>query len=771
MNIQEAKKKIKLLQKQINAHNIAYYINAEPTISDREYDYLYKKLQELEEEFPQLVGFNSPTQKVGTEPISKFNTVTHSQKMLSLGNTYNQEELQKFYKRIAERISGEKVTYIVEPKIDGISIAIRYENGMLIQALTRGNGIKGDDVTQNIKTIKTIPLCLKITNPPAILEVRGEVFMSKKGFIALNKQREVAGEKVFANARNATAGTVKQLDSSIVAKRPLDARFYSLGTIEGVEINSQQQMLQYFSECGLLVQQYSKTVVSFAELWQTVSELETIGKKLPYEIDGAVIKVDDFRQRSKIGFTAKAPSWAIAYKYETEKVITTIQDITIQVGRTGNLTPVAELEPVSLAGSTIGRATLHNADEISRKDIRIGDTVLIEKAGEVIPAVVSVILADRLPNTQPFDFAKAIDGKCPSCGKPISRSEKFVAWRCENIQCPAQNIRRIEHFAGRNAMDIDRLGGIVAEKLVERGLVNEPLDLFTLTIDKLANLNLGTDKEPRIHGEKNAKKIIEALKNCKTLPLSRWLFALGIPNVGVSTAFHIAQMHQSLEEIQNSQILKNLSLLAEKECLKKIVNPKNKKQIKIPKEIKSLSLAEQQKLYNSIKSEISILKETVEKADTKGKFGAVVAQSILEYFNSETGIKLIEKMHQLGINPKETTPISNNHDNPITGKIFVLTGTMHTMPRSKVAEIIRNKGGKVTGAISKNTDYLLAGENAGSKLAKAQKLKITIINEENFAEMLKEEKLPEKTKKEKSERKTKKIESFGELFDFANKKN
>ncbi len=521
-------KRIAQLRLEIEDHNRRYYDESAPIVSDRAYDRLYQELVDLEERFPKLVSPDSPTQRVGGSPLKAFAQVRHRLPMLSLDNTYSEEEVADFYARITRLLPNEEIPVVIEPKVDGVAISLTYEKGKLLYAATRGDGVVGDDITQNIKTIRSIPEQLRGAVPP-LLEVRGEVYMDKQGFEKLNAQRTEAGLPVFANPRNAAAGSLKHLDPKIVARRPLGVVFYGTGAVEGLKVALQSEIFPFLKKLGLPSAQRWWVANSVAEVLHAIHELDGVRHNFAYQTDGAVVKVNSFAQRERLGFTAKAPRWAIAYKYEAEQVETRLTDILVQVGRTGILTPVAVLEPVTVSGSRVARATLHNEDEIKRKDIRVGDTVVIEKAGEVIPAVVEVVKSKRPRSARPFDFFEHIHGKCPVCGGPVHRDPEFVAWRCQNLHCPAQTTRRVEFLTNRGALDIETVGGIVADKLVEGGLVREPLDLFELNIAQLATLNLGTEEAPRIFGEKNATKAINAIERARTFPLSRWLFALAIP--------------------------------------------------------------------------------------------------------------------------------------------------------------------------------------------------------------------------------------------------
>src|SRR4051812_42246916 len=497
MDRTEAAARIQTLRREIKEHDRRYYEEAAPTISDREYDRLYKELIDLEAKFPDLLTPASPTQRVGGKPLQAFAQIQHRSPMLSLDNTYSEQEVVNFYKRITRLLPDEKIPVVIEPKVDGVAVSVMYEKGRLKYAATRGDGLVGDDITQNIKTIRSVPHQLR-DDAPDIFEVRGEAYLDKAGFEKLNRERKAAGLPLFANPRNAAAGSLKHLDPKAIAQRPLGIVFYGTGAVKGADVDLHSKIFRLFKKLGLPTHEDWWLADSIDEMLKAIRNLDDIRHNFPYQTDGAVVKVDALAQRERLGFTAKSPRWAIAYKYAAERVETRINDIIIQVGRTGILTPVAVLEPVLVSGSTVARATLHNEDEIKRKDIRIGDTVVIEKAGEVIPAVVEVVKSKRPRDTKRFDFAKHIHGKCPVCGSAIKRDPEFVAWRCQNLQCPAQSTRRLEFLGARGALDIEGIGGIVADKLVERGLVREPLDLFEVKFPELAALNLGTDEAPRV---------------------------------------------------------------------------------------------------------------------------------------------------------------------------------------------------------------------------------------------------------------------------------
>jgi DNA ligase (NAD+) len=716
MDRKEADKKITRLREEIRKHDGLYYEQAAPIISDRDYDRLYKELVDLETQFPDLLTPDSPTQRVGGKPLEAFAQIQHRAPMLSLDNTYSEEEVANFYKRITRLLPDEKIPVVIEPKVDGVAVSVMYEKGRLKYAATRGDGLVGDDITQNVKTIRSVPHQLH-GDAPDVFEVRGEAYLDKAGFEKLNKDRKAAGLPLFANPRNAAAGSLKHLDPRAVAQRPLGIVFYGTGAVEGVDVDLHSKIFQFFKKFGLPTHEDWWLADSVDEILKAIWDLDKVRPDFPYQTDGAVIKVDALAQRERLGFTAKSPRWAIAYKYAAERVETRLNDIIIQVGRTGILTPVAALEPVFVSGSTVARATLHNEDEIKRKDIRIGDTVVIEKAGEVIPAVVEVVKSKRPRDAKPFDFAKHIHGKCPVCGSPIRRDPEFVAWRCENLYCPAQTTRRVEFFAARGALDIESVGGIVADKLVERGLVREPLDLFELKVEQLGKLNLGTEEAPRVFGEKNAIKAINAIERARTLPLSRWLFALAIPDVGKTTATQLARFHHTIGDVANSQLLRDVvdyhQKREEKESAQQIAD-----------RLIKAGFAERSKGKSA-------------KHGIVTEVGPVVAQSVLDFFASVAGKKILRRMNELGIKPKsEKVSAKKAAELPLAGKTFVLTGTLPSMTREEATEKIEALGGHVTGSVSKKTDYVLAGAEPGSKFDKAKELGISIIDESDFRKML-----------------------------------
>ena len=839
-----AQKRHAQLAAEIRRHDRAYYVEGRQLITDREYDLLFKELQELENNFPGLVTPESPTQRVGGTPSEKFARVKHLVPMLSLDKiaasdqpTKDEEpdrdqrnraqdentlaEFRAFDATIRKHIGRDKIQYILEPKVDGVSISVHYHDGKLALGVTRGDGTEGDDITTNLKTVRGIPLELNLKNPPALLEVRGEAYIAIKDFDALNAKLAAAGEKSFPNARNATAGTLKQLDPKLVAQRPIRAVFYATGKVEGIEFKTHSEMLEALAKFGLPTQKLWWVCDGIEEVLKVYrdkivahyDEDKDLRRQLPYEIDGIVLKVNTLADWAKIPGRSRAPGHAIVHKPVPwiTPAETVLKAITVQVGRTGVLTPVAELEPVFVQGSTIARATLHNEDEIRRKDIRIGDTVVIRKAGMVIPEIFEVVKTKRPAGAKEFDLFKHVGGKCPACGGPIAKEKMSggdtdeVAWRCQNVAgCPAQLTRRVEYFAQRKALDLESLGDIVAEKLVERGLVKEPLDLFDLQLELLGKLNLGTDDEPRTFGEKNATKILDALQRAKTAPLSRWILALGVPNVGETTAHQVAQIHAALEDIPDSAVLNRCLLLYEKVEEAKKLSPdsvsnmppikklrleieanndpnhqskpplseeeRERRRKKWPhfeiqiaklmlqeKEERQLRCEQQMKVNGEIETIVSklteagvILKTTkTEKIRTQhGIKGPPIidviadiefegVRNLLHYFKTTTGNKVLRRLSQLKISPKgggggNTT----GKVGLLTGKTFVLTGSLPSLSRDEASALIRDAGGNVTGSVSKNTDYLLAGEEAGSKLDKAKELGVKILSEKEFLDLL-----------------------------------
>ncbi|MFN2508283.1 MAG: NAD-dependent DNA ligase LigA [Chthoniobacterales bacterium] len=666
MEERAAAQRIGALRLLIEEHNRRYYEEAAPVITDQEYDGLYRELADLERQFPHLRSSDSPTQKVGGAPLKAFAPVTHRVPMLSLDNTYSEEEVANFYRRLQRLLPEEKIPVVIEPKVDGVAVSLLYERGELRYAATRGDGAVGDDITQNIRTIRSVPARLR-SAAPAALEVRGEVFMHKDGFAQLNATRLEAGLPPFANPRNAAAGSLKQLDPAIAAQRPLGIVFYGTGMIDGAHLERHSELFPFLKKLGLTTAERWWMAESVEETLDAIHELGRVRTGFAYQTDGAVVKVDAFSQREALGFTAKSPRWAIAYKYEAERVETRLHDILIQVGRTGVLTPVAALEPVTVSGSRVARATLHNEEEIQRKDIRIGDVVVIEKAGEVIPAVVNVRTDLRTGTERQF----RMPATCPECGSAVLKDPGQVAIRCVNAQCPAQLRRRIEHFASRGAMDIEGLGEAMVAQLVARGLLKDVSDIYQLDEQKLATLE-------RV-GEKSIRNLLEAIERSKTQSLWRLIFALGILHVGVSSSRALAAHYRSLDRLMASG----------------------------PEELQRIP-----------------------------DVGEVVGSSIHAFFAAPENRKLIERLTKAGLRVvEEEPPTSSETASPFHGTTWVITGTL-SQPREELVEEIIARGGKVSGSVSKKTNYVLAGEEAGRKLEKAKKLGVRVLSETEFREML-----------------------------------
>jgi len=764
----ESPARISQLRRELEEHNRRYYDEAAPAISDQEYDALFRELQALETAHPELITPDSPTQRVGEKATAGFKQVRHAVPMLSLDNLFAKdgfEALRKWIASVEKLLPGEMPEWHVEPKIDGVAISLRYEDGLFKTGATRGDGERGDEITDNLKTLRSVPLRLGGTRSRAseasasdnaddksgtrgsaslrVLEVRGEVYLPIAGFQRIREEMIAAGEEPFANARNTAAGTLKQLDPALVAKRPLEIVLYGLGEISAEPPPTQAELLAWLKALGLRTPKFTRVCQNAEEVMAAIDELDAIRDTFGFETDGAVIKLNSLEQRERVGFHSRAPKWAKAWKYVSEQAETRLHAITVQVGRTGVLTPVAELEPVFLRGSTISRATLHNEDEIKRKDIRIGDTVIIEKAGEVIPAVVQVVLEKRPADAAPFDFLAHIGGKCPVCGGSVKRDPNFAVWVCENVNCPAQLTRRLEYFAKRGALDIDGLGGIVADKLVERGLVRHPLDLFDLKLEPLATLNLGTDDEPRIFGEKNARKVIDAIGRTREFPLARWLHALAIPEVGEETAHDLAKFHASLAAVGDSALLRDVLALDRLHAEADAANPRarhNKEKTPLEKQRLATTHAELLAAANSagrrlLDAEFAgpAKKKGAVDADVVTVVGPVVAQAALDWFAGETGRETLRRLGSFGIAPKGA---GGKSDQPLAGKTFVLTGTLERMSRNEAAEKIRALGGNVSSSVSRKTHYVVAGPGAGSKLDDARALGVAVLDERQFGEML-----------------------------------
>lgn len=758
-------KRIEELRAEIRRHNRLYYEEASPEISDAAYDRLYKELEALEEEHPHLVTPDSPTRRVGGRPLEGFRHVRHLRPMRSLDNVFYMEDpspsrrdLRRFDATIRKKLSGERVQYVLEPKVDGVSINLRYEDGRLTLGATRGDGVTGDDITANVRQIRSVPQRLPAEDAPALLEVRGEVYMDAADFDRMNHELTQGGETAFENARNATAGSLKNLDPSIVARRPLQVTCYAVGAREGARFRTQMEVLESLQRLGLPTQRHRWLCDSIEEVFDRAAELESLRDRIPYEIDGAVVKVNDLAQCERLGETSKSPRYAVAYKFLEDspenRAETLLRDITIQVGRTGTLTPVAELEPVSLAGSTISRATLHNQDEIERKDIRIGDTVVVKKAGMVIPAVIEVVREKRPEHAVAFDFVGHLQGKCPECGGPIRRDPKYAAWRCENLLCPAQTVRRLEHFASRQALDLEGLGGIVAERLVEAGHVRDPLDLFELDVDTLATLNLGTPDQPRVFGEKNARRLLEAVERSRSLPLARWLHAIGVGKVGSTLSHDIASAHRDLAHVAASEdiLAPTLELLRLQEEARRL-NPDSRKNPPRDLEERARRTETVHRIYEGIRAIGDALQSrglAARRAKPAKKSGLPAveyvttfkedaARSLLAFFDSQAGRDLLARMDALGISPLGGAAAGGAppHDQPLAGQTFVITGTLSSLTRDQATEAIRDRGGSVSASVSRKTSVLLRGRDPGSKkIEQARTHGVREMDEEAFLDLL-----------------------------------
>ena len=731
MTLAEAKKRIADLRQQVAHHAELYYRQARPEISDREYDQLERELADLEQQFPQFADADSQTRKVGDDRVQGFKEVVHRQKMLSLDNTYNEEELRAFHARLIKLLEADDLRYTVEPKIDGLAVSLTYENGEFVRAVTRGKGDRGDDVTANVATIAMLPR--RLCGPaPRIVEIRGEIYMTQAEFERLNAERAAAGEELYANPRNTAAGTIKQIDPTEVAKRKLSIVLYSLGYCEPAVVRSQTELQEQIRAWGLPAVEKYWAVRGIDEAWAAIGELDQLRRTFAYGTDGAVVKLNDVEQQRAAGATDKSPRWAIAYKYKPDTARTRLKAITIQVGKTGILSPVAELEPVHLSLSTIARATLHNEEEIRRKDIRIGDLVEIERAGEVIPAVLRSFPEERPAGAREFDLFAAVGGKCPVCAGKIARVEVDTgsgvgaAWKCQNYDCRAQRAGRLGFFCSRRALAIDGLGETVAAKLVELELVKDPPDLYDVTLETLATLNLGTTEEPRVFGEKNATKLVAAREAARALPLEKWLYALSVPDVGESTARELGRRHRSFAELADSALLKAVLEKAALEEERERDGPASKKNPPTDEADK-----ERRKTRRvAIDGELKALGDGI-LLGVPSDIGPAVAASTLEFFASAPGKRLLAKLARLGIEPQGTVQTAG----VFTGKTFVLTGTLPTLKREEAEQKILAAGGKVSGSVSKKTSYVLVGAEAGSKLEKARELGVPVIDEAEFLRM------------------------------------
>ncbi|ANQ16415.1 NAD-dependent DNA ligase LigA [Vibrio natriegens] len=658
------------LKESLHYHAVRYYVEDNPEIPDAEYDRLMRELLDIEAQHPDLVTVDSPSQRVGGKPLSEFSEVQHEVPMLSLDNAFDDSELDSFHKRAQDRVGNQSVKqYCCEPKLDGLAVSLLYENGVLVQAATRGDGTTGENITENVRTINAIPLKLRGNDWPERLEVRGEVFMPKAGFEKLNELARQKGDKVFVNPRNAAAGSLRQLDSRVTASRPLSFYAYSVGVVQGAALaSSHYERFLQIKSWGLPMCPETKRVDSLADVKAYYQDILQRRDALPYEIDGVVIKIDDIAIQERLGFVARAPRWAIAYKFPAQEEITTLNDVEFQVGRTGAITPVAKLEPVFVGGVTVSNATLHNADEIERLQVKIGDQVVIRRAGDVIPQVVSVIRERRPENAREIVFPSL----CPVCDSHVERIEGEAVTRCTGgLVCQAQRKQALKHFVSRKALDVDGLGDKVIEQLVDREMVETPADLFKLSAGILTVLER--------MGPKSAQNIVNALDKSKLTTLPRFLYSLGIREVGEATAANLAQHFKTLEAIQ-----------------------------------------------------VATEEQLIEVQD----IGVIVAKHITTFFGEEQNQAVVKDLLEQGIHWPEISAPEQGVELPLEGKTVVLTGTLSQLGRSEAKEALQALGAKVTGSVSKKTDILFAGENAGSKLAKAQDLGIEIKTEQDLLDLM-----------------------------------
>ncbi len=667
--LDEARREIEYLREQILYHDYRYYVLDSPEISDAEYDQLMRRLRELEAEFPEFVTPDSPTQRVGGAPLSSFQQVEHPLPLLSLDNAFTEEELRAFHQRVQRRLAGQPIVYVVEPKIDGLAVSLIYENGVFVRGATRGDGERGEDITENLRTIPSVPLRLRGENLPPVLEVRGEAYMDRQDFDELNRARAEQGEPLFANPRNAAAGSLRQLDPRVTASRRLNVFFYALGYHEGLELETHWQVLEYFKTVGLRVNSLIERCSSIDEVWDFCQRMQGLRSSLTYDIDGVVVKVDSLAAQAALGATGRSPRWAIAFKYPAEEATTVVEDIIVQVGRTGALTPLAILRPVEVAGSTVSRATLHNADVLRAKDVRIGDTVIIRKAGDVIPEIVKPVESKRTGKERVFTFPD----RCPVCGAEVQRLPGEAVTRCIGKACPAQLVEGLVHFASRGAMDIEGLGPALISQLVEAGLVKDPSDLYFLDPGKLQAL-------PRM-GKKSIENLMAAIEASKSRPLARVIFALGIRLVGEAAARELALRFRSMERLKNAS----------------------------REELQAVPM-----------------------------IGDKIAESIISFMDEPQNQRMIQRLAEAGVTMAEEEPEDAPTVRPLEGKTLVLTGTLARYSRQEAAELVRSLGGRVTSSVSRNTDYVVAGANPGSKLTKAQELGIPVLSEEDLQAWLEE---------------------------------
>ena len=661
-------KRVDTLREEINLHNYSYYVLDNPDVPDSEYDRLLRELNDIEQQYPELITSDSPTQRVGATPLDSFSEVKHEVPMLSLGNAFSDDDMSDFDRRIRETVDDNNIEYAAEPKLDGLAISLLYEKGVLVRAATRGDGRTGEDVTLNIRTIDAIPLKLRGDDFPPVIEVRGEVVMPKLGFNKLNKQQLDKGEKPFVNPRNAAAGSLRQLDPKITATRPLSFYSYGIGLFDGTTLpDKHSEIMEMLKSWGLRINPESQVVIGAKGCHNYYEKLAKKRNDLPDEIDGIVYKVDDIKYQNVLGFVSRAPRWAIARKFPAQEEMTTLVEIDVQVGRTGALTPVARLEPVFVGGVTVSNATLHNQDEIDRLDVRVGDTVIVRRAGDVIPQIVSVVKSKRVGKPRRYHLPVS----CPVCGSETARfQDEAVTFCTGGLFCEAQRKEAIKHYASRRAMNVDGLGDKLVEQLVDEGLIHTIADLYKLNLERLIELE-------RL-GEKSAKNLLASLEKSKETTLARFVFALGIHSVGETTAQTLASHFTSLD---------------------KIINASEENLLDVP------------------------------------DVGPIVAENVLTFFKQDHNIEVVEQLISVGIHwPKIKKKIESQL--PLANKTFVVTGTLETMGRNDAKAGLQELGAKVSGSVSKNTDYVVVGENPGSKATKAAELGITILNENELIKLL-----------------------------------
>ena len=652
------------LRAQLRDASHRYYVLDAPTLSDAEYDRLFRELEQLEADHPDLITADSPTRRVGAAPSEKFAKVTHRRQMMSLANAMTEEEFLEFDARVRRLLGGDPLRYVVEPKLDGLAVTLTYENGRFVQGATRGDGLTGEDVTANLKTIKMVPLQLG-GKPPALFEVRGEVFINKRDFVRMNEEREKAGEPTFVNPRNCAAGSLRQLDPRITAQRPLSIFFYEVGETPGRTFAMHWEKLALLRELGLRTNPQNELCETLEAVKDKYRRMLGVRHELAYEIDGSVIKVDSEDQRRRLGAVSRTPRWAIAWKFPAEEEATTVEDIFVSVGRTGALTPVAALKPVYVGGVTVGRATLHNEDELRRKDVRVGDRVFLRRAGDVIPEIVRVIVESRPPDSRPWEMPK----QCPACGTAVVREEGEAITRCPNPVCPAKTVSRLRHFASRLAMDIEGLGVETSTQLTETGLVKTPADLYSLTYEQLVGLDRFADL--------SARNLLAAIEASKRRPLRHVIYALGIRMVGEATALALARRFGSLEALTDASI---------------------------------------------------------EDLQSVRDVGPEVARQIHEFLALPDQREVIRQLLAAGVRPEPEQVVATVGS--FAGKTVVLTGTLTQYSREQAKAEIERRGGRVSGSVSRKTDLVVAGEDAGSKLKKAQELGVRVVDENGFRELL-----------------------------------